>query len=84
MIQEVLTYVIIGSALAVVAFKAWKQFAPKKKIQKESAPAHSVLQGHNCSDCSAECQLRDLPKYIIEKNLDECVKVENKSKLLQS
>ena len=72
MIQEIITYLIIGAALAVVSFKAWKKFAPKKKVQKTPASAQSsVLQGHNCSDCSAECQLRDLPKYIIEKNLDE-------------
>jgi len=85
MVQEILSYIIIGSALAVIAFKAWKQFVPKKKVTKKtSSTSNSVLQGHNCSECSAECQLRDLPKYIIEKNLDECVQVENKSKALQS
>lgn len=84
MVQEIISYIIIGSALAIVAFKVWKQYAPKKKVKKETSSADSVLQGHNCTECSAECQLRDLPKYIIEKNLDECVQVENKSKMLQS
>jgi len=83
MVQEVITYMIIGSAVTLVVLKAWKRFAPKKKKPKASSLQKSVLSGHNCADCSAECQLRDLPKYVIEKNLDECVQVETKSKQLQ-
>ncbi len=76
---------IIGSAVTLTALKAWKRFAPKKKQKaKASQPTTSGMEGHNCSACSAECQLRDLPKYVIEKNLDECIQVEKKSKLLQS
>jgi len=77
---------IVGSAITLVTLKAWKQFAPKKKKQKQSASStsKSVLSGHDCNACSADCQLRDLPKYVIEKNLDECVQVEKKSKQFQS
>lgn len=77
-----ITYLIIASATTVVVLKAWKQFAPKKKKAKQNI-SKSVLSGHNCNECSAECQLRDLPKYVIEKNLDECVQVEKKSKQFQ-
>lgn len=74
---------IIGSAVTLVVLKAMKRFAPKKKKAKTSSSS-SAPAGHNCAACSADCQLRDLPKYIIEKNLDECVQVEKKSKMLQS
>lgn len=75
---------IIGSAVTLVVLKAWKRFAPKKKKLIANTSQKSVLSGHNCNTCSADCQLRDLPKYVIEKNLDECVQVEKKSKKFQS
>jgi len=85
MIQEVITYMIIGSAVTLAALKVWKRFAPKKKQKRQtSQPNASGTHEHNCAACSAECQLRDLPKYVIEKNLDECIQVEKKSQLLQS
>ena len=83
MVQEVITYMIIGSAVTLLVLKAWKRFAPKKKKPIVNTTQKSVLSGHNCAACSADCQLRDLPKYVIEKNLDECVQVEKKSKQLQ-
>lgn len=83
MIQELITYMIIGSAVTLVVLKAIKRFSPKKAKSKIAQPTSIAGETHNCAACSADCQLRDLPKYIIEKNLDECVQVENKSKLLQ-
>jgi len=83
MLQEIITYMIIGSAVTIAFLKFAKRFARKKPI-KNDASMQVTNHAHNCSDCSAECQLRDLPRVIIEKRNEECIKVEKKSKLLQS
>ena len=85
MLQEIITYMIIGSAVTLAVLKMSKRLLPKKKrptAKKTIDPAK--MQVHNCAECSAECQLRDLPKFVIQKNIDECVQVEKKSKTLQS
>ena len=83
MLQEIITYMIIGSAVTLTILKFIKRFG-RKKPNKSSAESVNKGHVHNCGECSAECQLRDLPQAIIQKNLDECIQVENKSKLLQS
>ena len=71
---------IIGSAVTLTVMKAWKRFG-RKKVKRNTFSGKIIgVQAHNCAECSAECQLRDLPKYVIEKNLDECVRVEKKLK----
>lgn len=84
MVQEIITFMIIGSAITLVVMKTVKGFVGKKSKTKNSPLNKMNQQTHNCAECSAECQLRDLSKYAIGKNLDECVKAEKKSKLLQS
>lgn len=83
MIQEVITYMIIGSAVTLAILKFIKRFR-KKKPTSDKQNNSGIIHSHDCSACSAECQLRDLPRMVIEKNIDECVQVEKKSKLLQS
>jgi hypothetical protein len=36
---------------------------------------------HNCSDCSAECMLRNEPKLKITKNKELCHEIELRQKL---
>ncbi|MCK3684053.1 hypothetical protein [Maribellus sp. YY47] len=86
MLQEIITYMIIGSAVTLAVLKMAKKLGvKKKKIQHRATRINPAeIHVHNCAECSADCQLRDLPKYIIQKNIDECVQVEQKSKLLQS
>jgi len=83
MIQEIITYMIIGAAVSVAVMKFAKRFS-RKKTAKKAVSGKTISHAHNCSECSAECQLRDLPRMVIEKNGAECTKVEQKSKLLQS
>jgi len=83
MLQEIITYMIIGSAVTLAVLKIVKRFSIKKPGKKASKSG-SAVHVHNCGECSAECQLRDLPRLVIEKNLDECIQVEKKSKVLQS
>jgi hypothetical protein len=85
MFQEILTYMIIGSAITLAVIKMAKKLLPKPKKVSTTAngPIASIHQ-HNCSECSADCQLRDLPKYVIQKNTDACLQIERKSKSLKA
>ena len=83
MVQEIITYMIIGSAFTLAILKFWKRFWKKKPANVKQNNS-GTMHAHDCNACSAECQLRDLPRMVIEKNIDECVQVEKKSKLLQS
>lgn len=84
MLQEIITYMIIGSAVTLTVLKIVKRFSRKKPVKKATSQENTGGHVHNCSACSAECQLRDLPRVVIEKNIDECVQVEKKSKMFQS
>jgi hypothetical protein len=82
MLQEIITYMIIGSAVTLALLKIVKRFSRKKPGNKATKSGAAVHE-HNCGECAAECQLRDLPRMVIEKNIDKCIPVEKKSKLLQ-
>ncbi|WP_340115075.1 hypothetical protein [Maribellus mangrovi] len=84
MLQEIITYMIIGAAVAVTLMKFAKRFGRKKIAKKSESGEQKINHVHNCGECSAECQLRDLPRVVIEQNSEECIQIEKKSKLLQS
>jgi len=71
MIQEVITYMIIGSAVTVAIMKIVKRFS-KKKPEKVDYKKAKISAGHNCSECAAECMLRDAPKRIIKASDAQC------------
>ncbi len=82
MIQEIITYMIIGAAIALAISKAVNKFIRKRKpVKKVDFKKDSISMHHDCSDCSAECMLRDSVKPMIKKNVDLCNKIENKAKL---
>ena len=84
MLQEIITYIIIGVAVIITVYKFVKRFSGTKKTKPE-ASNKAVSHVHNCGECAASgCELRDLPKRIIEKNIDDCVPVEKESKMFQS
>ena len=60
MIQEIITYMIIGAAVALAVSKAIGKIKGKKSVQKNvNFQKDTFSMQHNCSDCSAECMLRD-------------------------
>ena len=60
MIQEILTYIIITLAVVFAFRKSLKKFRRKKRIQSaENADTNTPNEKHKCSDCLAECMLRD-------------------------
>lgn len=71
MIQEIITYMIIGSAVTIAVIKAVKKFSNKKRIKKVDFKKDSFSLEHNCSDCSAECILRETvkPKFTNSKEV---------------
>jgi large-conductance mechanosensitive channel len=78
MLQEVITYMIIGSAITLAILKTIKRFR-KKKPKKTNFNKDNIRLDHNCSECAADCVLRDLPKKVIETRSEVCQKVEIKS-----
>lgn len=82
MIQEIITYMIIGAAIALAISKVINKSGRKKRPEKEmDFQNDSVPLQHNCPDCSAECMLRDATKPVIEKNKELCKKIEMRQKL---
>jgi len=82
MIQEIITYMIIGAAIALAISKAVQKFRGKRKpAKKVDFQKDSFAMQHDCSDCSAECMLRNAAKPVIKENIDLCNKIENKNKL---
>ena len=79
MFQELLTYMIIGSAVTLAILKIAKKFNGKKKKSQVNFKKESLSMQHNCSDCSAECMLRNAAASVIQNNKDLCKKIEIKS-----
>jgi len=60
MIQEIVTFVIIAFALVIAVRKTIKKFRKKKRSSVNSNPQNEINNlEHKCSDCLAECMLRD-------------------------
>ncbi len=81
-IQEIITYMIIGAAIALAISKAFQKFRGKRKpVKKVGLKKDTFSMHHDCSDCSAECMLRNAAKPVIKENVELCNRIENKSKL---
>ncbi|MCA1759699.1 MAG: hypothetical protein LC658_08000 [Bacteroidales bacterium] len=82
MIQEIITYLIIGAAIALAISKIIGKFKGRKTPRKKvSFQKDTITMQHNCSDCSAECMLRNASKLTVEKNKELCREIEIRQKL---
>ena len=79
MIQEIITYLLIGAAIAITINKSYTKFKGKKKVKKVDFKKETFSVQHDCSSCSAECMLRDAAKPLIQNDSDLCKRVEIKS-----
>ncbi len=80
MVQEIITYMIIGSAATLAVLKAVNKFSPRtSKKSADSESGESSAHQHRCNDCPAECVLRDATSEVIQSNQELCKKVESKS-----
>ena len=75
MIQEIITYTILGAAITLAIIKVKNSFWRKTSSKsKSSATNEKSSAAPNCSNCSAECMMRDsLPQTTIY-NKDLCDK----------
>ncbi len=71
MLQEIITYLIVAAAVIIAAIKITKRLS-KKKPKKINFQKDKISMAHNCSDCSSECVLRDLPQKVIASKSEEC------------
>lgn len=76
MIQEILTYMILGSAVTVAVMKLTKKFSIKKRRKNTDLKKPKFTMQHNCSECSAECILRNSSKYVLEADPSLCKKAD--------
>lgn len=78
MIQEIITYMIIGGAVTLAFIKIKNKLAGKKRKQKINFKKDTFSMEHDCSSCSAECMLRDAAPTI-QTNKNTCNTIEIKS-----
>jgi hypothetical protein len=82
MIQELITYMIIGGAIALAISKIIGKIRGKKNLPKNADfYKDAAITQHNCSDCSAECMLRNASKITVDKNKELCREIEIRQKL---
>ena len=72
---------IIGAAVAwAIAKSIGKIKGKKRSLKKTDFKKETFAMQHNCSDCSAECMLRNAPKLTIDKNKELCHEIELRQK----
>lgn len=71
MVQEIVTYMIVGAAITITVMKTVQKFRKKKK-KAVNFKKDSFQLEHNCSECSAECMLRNASPKIIQDNKNIC------------
>ena len=79
MVQEIITYTIIAIAVFFTVLRFRKKFGKKKQVKKTTANTTKISGLHNCSDCSAECVLRDTSSMVVQNNSELCKKIETAS-----
>jgi len=79
MFQEIITYMLIGSAVTYAALKIRNKLQGKKRNKQVDFKKDTFSIKHNCSDCSADCILRDASSSAIQQNDELCKKIKIKS-----
>ncbi|MCF6358201.1 MAG: hypothetical protein L3J54_10385 [Draconibacterium sp.] len=78
MIQDIITYMILGSAITLAVIKVRNKFWRKRKKKAELNSNNKSSQS-NCSACVAECVMRDVSTQSNQYNKDLCNEIEAKS-----
>jgi hypothetical protein len=79
MIQEIITYMIIGSAITFTLIKTFNTLRKKKKKKTADYKNLTISNEHNCPDCPAECMLRNAAQNNPKSNEALCENVNTKS-----
>jgi len=66
MVQEIITYAILVFAVGLALLKSYRKLKRKKLLNSTNGQIKSLAIKSGCSDCIAECILRDAPKLMNE------------------
>lgn len=73
MVQEIITYIIIAVSVSIALLKMYKTVAGSRRTKKTTNYSKvTYTPGHNCSDCIAECSLRDAVPALRKENEELC------------
>ncbi len=72
MAQEIITYIIVAFAFGFAGFKSYRKLAKKKRNKITTVKNELSEVRNSCSDCLAECILRDLTPDGKNKNAVLC------------
>jgi hypothetical protein len=72
MFQEVITYIIIAVAIVVAILKLYRTLAVKKRNKKVNFKNETSPLEHICSDCIADCNIRDASITVRKENSGLC------------
>lgn len=82
MIQEIITFLIVGAAVGYALSGVIKKpFRKQKTVAKTNFKTETFTMQHNCSSCSADCMLRNSVKPLKDANADLCKQIEIHQKL---
>ena len=82
MIQETITFLIVGAAVVYALSGIIKKPHRKQKnAPKTDFKNETFTMQHNCSGCTAECMMRNSVKPLEGANADLCNKIEIRQKL---
>ena len=80
MTQEIITYIIIAFAIGLAVYKIYKRLKVKKLLNSTKGKFESSVPQTACSDCLAECILRDAPANFKNENAQLCERTIDKIK----
>jgi hypothetical protein len=72
MIQEILTYLIIAIAAGTAIWRFYQTLSVKKKTKVTDFKKEKFSMQHNCSDCGANCTIRNATPRVKQENEEIC------------
>ncbi len=72
MLQEILTYLIILIAVGTALWRIYKTLSVKKKKKVTDFKKETFTLQHDCSDCAANCSIRDAVPKVKQENAEVC------------
>lgn len=72
MIQEIITYIIIGFAVVLAFYKSYKKLARKNRSKSPNGKGNSPAIHTGCANCTADCILRNASPDVKNENAQLC------------
>lgn len=72
MAQEIISYGIIAFAAGLAIYKSYKKLQRRKPIKSADETTNPAAKKPACSNCLAECVLRNAPENFRNENASLC------------